>query len=38
VTSTILSLVASVLATAVAIAFAWLVGKGLDWMRRHARD
>ena len=33
--NTILGLVASVLVTIVAIAFAWIGGKVIDWVRRH---
>lgn len=34
-TSTVLGLVASVLVTAVAVAFAWIGGKVIEWVRRH---
>lgn len=33
----LLGLIASILAAAVAIAFAWLAGKALDWFRRMSR-
>jgi len=33
----ILTTVSSIFATVVAVLFAWLVGKGLDWFRRRPR-
>lgn len=33
----LLGLIAAVLATVVAVAFAWLAGKALDWFRRMSR-
>jgi hypothetical protein len=35
VNSTVLGLVASVLVTVVAITFAWVGGKVIEWVRRH---
>jgi hypothetical protein len=38
VNNTVLGFVASVLVTFVAIAFAWVAGKVIEWVRRHHRE